>query len=96
MKTLNYKEKKFIWGAHNDYYGNLFLKRATGHLPEMESSKALAKIVAQYIKNNDNISGAGCGVGHYLRSLDKLIKIFLYILVLMPRPNILILQKKFF
>jgi 2-polyprenyl-3-methyl-5-hydroxy-6-metoxy-1,4-benzoquinol methylase len=74
LKTLNYKEKKFIWGAHNDYYGNLFLKRATGHLPEMESSKALAKIVAQYIKNNDNILDAGCGVGHYLRSLDKLIK----------------------
>jgi SAM-dependent methyltransferase len=74
LKTLNYKDKKFIWGAHNDYYGNLFIKRATGQLPEMESSKALAKIVAKYIKNNDNILDAGCGAGHYLRSLDKLIK----------------------
>ena len=38
-------------------------------LPEMESSKALAKILKKQIFENDNVLDVGCGCGHYLKSL---------------------------
>jgi ubiquinone/menaquinone biosynthesis C-methylase UbiE len=61
-------------------YGDLFFKRATGELPEMESSKALAKIIQPYLEEGDKIGDIGCGGGHYLRSLDnKATKKFHYV-----------------
>jgi ubiquinone/menaquinone biosynthesis C-methylase UbiE len=56
---------------NNQPYGDLFFKRATGELPEMESSKALAKIIQPYLEEGDKIGDIGCGGGHYLRSIDK-------------------------
>ena len=49
------------------------MKRATGELPEMESSKAAAKKLAKHFKDGYSILDAGCGVGHYLRSYEKYI-----------------------
>lgn len=60
------------WGNKKDKYGQMFFKRAVGKLDEMESSKALAKIIFPHIKKNSKILDAGCGVGHYLRSILKL------------------------
>jgi len=62
-----------VWDKDKEY-GDLFYKRATGELPEMESSKVLAKTVSGIICKNDKILDVGCGGGHYLRSLDKIIK----------------------
>ena len=59
-----------VWDKEQAY-GDLFFKRATGELPEMESSKALAKIIQSYLEDGDKIGDIGCGGGHYLRSLDK-------------------------
>ena len=67
------KESWRIWDKDKDY-GDLFFRRAIGELPEMESSKALAKKVNEIITENDRILDVGCGGGHYLRSLDKKIK----------------------
>jgi ubiquinone/menaquinone biosynthesis C-methylase UbiE len=51
-------------------YGELFFKRATGELPEMESSKAAAKRVAGLLTGQaPRIVDVGCGAGHYYRSL---------------------------
>lgn len=52
-------------------YGDLFYKRAIGELPEMECSKAVAKIIKGLIQENDIILDVGCGAGHYLTSLLK-------------------------
>lgn len=54
-------------------YGDLFYKRATRELGEMESSKAAASRVRDLMKPNDTILDVGCGAGHYLVSLRKAI-----------------------
>lgn len=58
----------------NKKYRNIFVKRAKGLLPEMESSKAVAKILDKWIRNDDKILDVGCGVGHYYISLKNKIK----------------------
>ena len=63
-----------IWDRETDY-GLLLFKRATGELPEMESSKAVAKTVKSLIRRGDHILDVGCGAGHYLRSLQREIDI---------------------
>ncbi len=62
-----------IWDKEKEY-GDLFYKRAVGELPEMESSKALAKVVKELVEDDDLIIDVGCGSGHYLRSLDNKIE----------------------
>jgi len=66
--------KKYIWDEDKNYR-DLLHKRAIGELDEMESSKALCKIMSRFYKNNMRVLDVGCGVGHYLRSfrlrLDK-------------------------
>lgn len=58
------------WGAFKtEEYARILYKRAIGELPEMECSKATAKILATWVKDADSILDVGCGVGHYLRSL---------------------------
>lgn len=55
------------WGE--DTYGEVLVKRASGELPEMESSKAVARRLAPRLEGGDHLLDAGCGAGHYLRSL---------------------------
>jgi len=62
-----------IWDNEVEY-GNLLFKRAIGALPEMESSKATAKILKDLFSPNDRILDVGCGAGHYLRSLRRYIQ----------------------
>lgn len=56
-------------------YGRILYKRANGQLAEMESSKAVGNIVSKYAKNDCLILDVGCGAGHYLVSLDRILKI---------------------
>jgi ubiquinone/menaquinone biosynthesis C-methylase UbiE len=52
-------------------YREVLSKRASGELPEMESSKAVAKAISGKLVSGDSILDVGCGVGHYLVSLDR-------------------------
>lgn len=54
---------------------DVYSKRATGELDEMECSKFLAEILARHVKTNQNILDVGCAVGHYYRSMKKRIKV---------------------
>jgi ubiquinone/menaquinone biosynthesis C-methylase UbiE len=56
------------WDADRNY-GELFYQRATGELPEMESSKAVARRLAPHLRPQDHLIDVGCGAGHYLLSL---------------------------
>ncbi|MCP4613780.1 MAG: class I SAM-dependent methyltransferase [Planctomycetes bacterium] len=51
--------------------GEVYYKRATGQLAEMESSKALCKIISRFYSSGMKILDVGCGAGHYLYSLRK-------------------------
>lgn len=66
MKNENWR----IWDRAEGY-GELFFKRATGQLEEMESSKALCKVISGFYEKGMKLADIGCGVGHYLRSLRK-------------------------
>ncbi len=55
-------------------YGDLFFARATGELPEMESSKAAAHRIAALAKRGDSLLDVGCGGGHYYRSLKDRVR----------------------
>lgn len=60
------------WVGRSDY-AETFYKRATGALPEMESSKAAATLLAHEVREGDSLLDVGCGAGHYLRSLRNAI-----------------------
>ncbi|MFC1931522.1 class I SAM-dependent methyltransferase [Chloroflexota bacterium] len=57
-----------VW-KQDKFYGDLMYKRATGTLDEMESSKALCKILSHFYEKGMKVLDIGCGAGHYLRSL---------------------------
>ena len=59
-----------VWDA-NKKYGEVFYKRATGELPEMESSKAVTKIITPLMQDGNTLVDVGCGGGHYLKSIAK-------------------------
>jgi len=63
-----------VW-ENDKKYGELFYNRAVGKLSEMESSQAAARHIAKLANENDMILDVGCGVGHYLISLEKILKI---------------------
>jgi ubiquinone/menaquinone biosynthesis C-methylase UbiE len=62
-----------VWGRNErtKYYGEMLFRRATGELPEMESSKAAAARVAKLAFDGCSILDVGCGAGHYLVSLRR-------------------------
>ena len=49
----------------------LHFNRAIGKAPEMESSKAMAKLISKNYNNGDSIADIGCSAGHYLFSIRK-------------------------
>ena len=57
-----------IWNKAKDY-GDLLYKRAIGDLNEMESSKALCRILSSFYEKRMKVLDVGCGAGHYLRSI---------------------------
>jgi ubiquinone/menaquinone biosynthesis C-methylase UbiE len=57
------------WGDQR--YAHAMYRRAIGDLPEMESSKAIARRVAVFWQRGSNVLDVGCGAGHYLRSLRR-------------------------
>lgn len=63
-------DKWRVWDNEKKY-GEVLYKRAIGQLPEMESSKKIAKELRKYIHFNDRVLDVGCGAGHYLRSLRR-------------------------
>jgi len=67
------KEKWRVWDD-TPRYGDVFFERATGKMPEMESSKAIARRISKLACENDSILDVGCGGVHYLVSLDREMK----------------------
>jgi len=63
-------ERWRVWD-HSKSYGDLLYKRAVGESEEMESSKALAKVVAKRYQPGMTLLDVGCAAGHYLRSLRR-------------------------
>jgi ubiquinone/menaquinone biosynthesis C-methylase UbiE len=59
-----------VWNAESSY-GETLYKRAIGELPEMESSKKMAKELRGVLSAEDKLLDVGCGAGHYLRSLRR-------------------------
>jgi ubiquinone/menaquinone biosynthesis C-methylase UbiE len=59
-----------VWDQSQSY-GELLYKRAVGDLPEMESSKRIAKEVRKLAVPGMTVLDVGCGAGHYLRSLRR-------------------------
>ena len=57
----NKKENWKVWDEDREY-GERFYNRIKGDLPEMESSKALAKFLKNEIVEGDNILDVGCEV----------------------------------
>ena len=56
-------------------YADAFYRHAVGELPEMESSKAAATLLSGEIRSGDSVLDVGCGGGHYLTSMRKLIQV---------------------
>ncbi len=61
-----------VWDKDKKY-GEYFYKMATGELPEMFCSIALANIVKSVYKKDMKVLDVGCGAGHYLKVLRDLI-----------------------
>jgi len=61
--------------SSNETYASVHFKRAVGELPEMECSKAMARLVAERMPANGDILDVGCGAGHYLRSFKNAISL---------------------
>jgi len=62
---------KDVWRVWDDNaaYGEVLYKRAVGDAPQMESSKAVANQLEGILRAGSHVLDAGCGAGHYLRSL---------------------------
>ena len=60
--------------TNNNNNAKVYYNRAVGKSPEMEVSKAMAKIVKKYIKKDEKVLDVGCATGHFYRSLKREIK----------------------
>jgi len=79
MKTSKSSKIDKYGLCSNEYKNNknnadVYFKRAIGASPEMEVSKAMAKILKRHVKKDDKILDVGCASGHFYRSLKKRIK----------------------
>jgi SAM-dependent methyltransferase len=65
-----------MWQYWKDapYYQDELRHRAEGKSPEMQSARQLSRLVASASRPDDNILDAGCGSGHYLNSLRRVIR----------------------
>ncbi len=63
-----------VWDRQREY-GDLLYRRAVGELPEMECSKATARLIQPWMGAGDKVLDVGCGAGHYLRSLVNTISV---------------------
>ena len=63
-----------IWDEDKNY-GKLLFDRAVGDSREMESSRAAAIVLKEFVKNNETITDVGCGAGHYLRSIIDVLNV---------------------
>lgn len=61
---------KNVWDKDKKY-GEYFYKMATGKLPEMFCTIALADLVKKIYEKGMKVLDVGCGAGHYLRSFRK-------------------------
>ena len=59
-----------VWDRWPEY-GEVLYRRATGTEDEMESSKALARMLTPFYAPGMKVLDTGCGAGHYLASLRK-------------------------
>lgn len=67
-----------IWGEQPEIEETLAL-RAAGELPEMESTKQLAKLISEIYKPGMRVLDVGCNAGHYLRGLRRIDKNLNYV-----------------
>jgi ubiquinone/menaquinone biosynthesis C-methylase UbiE len=68
---MDNKEYNDFWRTCSSLY-DTFEKRSKGELPEMESSKSLARLLKQESGDREiSILDAGCGMGHYYVSIKK-------------------------
>jgi ubiquinone/menaquinone biosynthesis C-methylase UbiE len=52
-------------------FGDVLYRRATGRAEEMDAARAACRIVSRLYAPGMRLLDAGCGAGHYLRSLRK-------------------------
>ncbi|SRR6266480_757653 len=73
---MNVRTPETGWCYWNnaEYYQRELQRRAVGELPEMESAKCISRQVGDVFEPGDNILDAGCGAGHYLLSLRRILK----------------------
>ncbi len=64
-----------LWNNWDEekHYGDLLYKRAIGESDEMESSKAISRVIKGFYKPNMQLLDVGGGPGHYLRSLRNIV-----------------------
>ena len=69
MKNKTNKNNDWkIWEKSPEYGKALYYKSAIGELGEMESAKAICKIIDPLYEKGTKVLDVGCGAGHYLRS----------------------------
>ncbi len=60
-----------IWGKRPNEIEKTLADRATGKLPEMESTKQLVELISSVYEPKMKILDVGCNVGHYLVGLRR-------------------------
>lgn len=78
------------------YYGEVLYNRATGRSEEMNSSKAIARLIKTFYKPGMKILDVGCGAGHYLVSLRNTVDPLINYTGIDPTAYYLELAKKAF
>lgn len=96
MTDQNDGKSWFRWERDEKEYGEVMYRRAIGELPEMESSKAAAKILREHVRPGDAVLDVGAGPGHYLRSYRAAINVPFEYTGLDATPSYVALARKAF